>query len=367
MDYKGKNIVVALSGGLDSSVAALLLKQKGANVKGLIMDLSPYLDSKKDIEDAQKIAEQLEIPLEIVNLSKEFREKVIQYFLDESWKGRTPNPCVPCNMFLKFGLLQEYAVNKLKADYYATGHYAIKKWDNKSKRWFVYRPKDIKKDQSSVLSMLSQKQLEKTIFPLGNIKKDEIRKIAEKYNLHSKNREESQDLCFLHEDKGDFIERVSKKKARKGKIINTKGEILGEHKGYIYYPLGQRKGLGVSAPNSLYVKKIDTKNNILTLGTRDELKTKEFYVGAVNWVAFEKLEKPIRAEVIVRNKQTPHKAYVYPIITQKNKVQETKIHKNTKKENCVKVVSDEPIFAVSPGQLAVFFKKDLILGGGWIE
>ncbi len=354
MNFKGKNIVVALSGGLDSSVAALLLKKQGANVKGLIMDLSPYLDSKKDIKDAQKIADQLGIPLTIVNLSKEFRKKVIQYFLDESWKGRTPNPCVPCNMFLKFGLLQEYAVKKMKAEYYATGHYAVKKWDTKTKRWLIYRPKDIKKDQSSVLSMLTQKQLDKTIFPLGEIKKEEIRKIAEKYNLHSKNREESQDLCFLQNakmNKGEFIEKFSKKKAQKGKIVNTKGEKIGEHKGYIYYPLGQRKGLGVSAPKSLYVKKIDTKNNILTVGTRDELRTNEFYVSAVNWVAFKDLKKPMRAEVIVRNKQTPHKARIYP----------------TAKRSIVKVVSDEPIFAVSPGQLAVFFKKDLILGGGWIE
>lgn len=353
-ECEGKNIVVALSGGLDSSVAALLLQKAGANVKGLIMDLSPYLDSKKDIRDAQKIADQLDIPLTIVNLSKEFRQKVIQYFLDESWKGRTPNPCVPCNMFLKFGLLQEYAVKKMKADYYATGHYAIKKYDKKSKRWLVYRPKDIKKDQSSVLSMLTQKQLEKTIFPLGEIKKDKIREIAEKYDLHSKNREESQDLCFLQNakmDKGRFIEKMSKKKAKKGKIINTKGEVMGEHKGYIHYPLGQRKGLGVSAPKSLYVKKIDTKTNTLTVGMRDELKTNEFYVNSVNWVAFEKLEKPISAEVIVRNKQTPHKAKIYP----------------TAKRDIVKVVSEEPIFAVSPGQLAVFFKKDLILGGGWIE
>ncbi|MCC7552357.1 tRNA 2-thiouridine(34) synthase MnmA [Candidatus Micrarchaeota archaeon] len=367
MNFKGKNIVVALSGGVDSSVAALLLKQKGANVKGVIMDLSPYLDSKKDIEDAQKIADQLNITLTIVNLSKDFRKKVIQYFLDESWKGRTPNPCVPCNMFLKFGLLYDYAIKKMKADYYATGHYAVKKWDRKTKRWLVYRPKDIKKDQSSILSMLTQKQLTKSIFPLGKIKKEEIYKIAEKYNLHSKNREESQDLCFLNSakmSKGEFIEKVSKKKSKKGKILNTKGEKIGEHKGYIYYPLGQRKGLGLSAPKSVYVKKIDTKNNILTVGTRDELKTNEFYVSAVNWVAFKDLKKPISAEVIVRNKQTPHKARIYPITTQqKRKINE----KIAKKENRVKVVSDEPIFAVSPGQLAVFFKKDLILGGGWIK
>ncbi len=345
-EYKGKKVAVGLSGGVDSAVVALLLKKAGANVNGFTMNIGK---DRCSIKDAKYIAKILDIPLTIIDMKYIFENEVIDYFVDESWGGRTPNPCVLCNMKLKFGALMNFALKN--NDFYATGHYAIKKWDKKLKQWLVYRPKDIPKDQSSVLSMLKQNQLAKSIFPLGDMIKKEIKKIAKENNLIISGKRESQDLCFLNEDKGDFIEKWSKRKAKKGKIQNTKGDIIGTHNGYIRYPIGQRKGLGLTGPNSFYVKSIDTKNNILTAGTRDELKTQEFYVSAVNWVAFEELTKPISVEVIVRNKQTPHKAHIYP----------------TDKCNTIKVVSEEPIFAVSPGQLAIFFKKDLILGGGWIE
>lgn len=349
-EFKGKRVAVAMSGGVDSAVAALLLKQAGAIVTGITMRLTP--DSKccslADIAEAIRVAGQIGIPHSVTNLRELFEEKVIDYFADESWKGRTPNPCVPCNTDIKFGSLMQFCLEN--SDFYATGHYARKEYDKRKKRWLLRRAIDPKKDQSYVLSMLTQEQLARVVFPLGDRDKQEIKKIAQENKLFAHERKESQDLCFLHEEKGDFIEKWSGRKSGRGKVYDTQGRELGEHDGYIRHPLGQRKGLGLTAPKPLYIKEVDLGRNALIVGTRSEASRKEFQVCGINWVAFAALEKPMAVEVVVRNKQSPHKAQIFP-----------------EGKNNVKVVAAEPIFAVSPGQLAVFFKKDLILGGGWIE
>jgi len=342
--YKGKKVAVAMSGGVDSSVAAFLLKNAGADIFGITMKTIPGSKccSIKDINDAKAVAKSLKIPHYIVELGELFKKTAIDYFVNESLGGKNPNPCVPCNQKIKFGALIEEA-EKLGAEYFATGHYA------RIENGKLKRPVDVKKDQSYVLSMLPRKVFAKLIFPIGDYTKDEVRKIAELNKIKVFAKQENQDLCFLYKEKGEFIEEWTGNKCKPGNIVDAKGNVLGKHDGIVHYTIGQRRGLGLKNQEKLYVKDIDAKKNEIIVGTKEELFRKHFYVNGLNWVAFDKLKKEMDVEVLIRNKTAPEKVKIVP------------------EGEKVKVVPKKPVWAVSPGQIAVFIKKDLVLGGGWIE
>ena len=351
---KGKKVAVAMSGGVDSSVCAWMLKQSGADVFGITM--STIAGSKccapSDIEEARLVCKDLGITHVVVDLKKEFEKQVIDYFARESLKGKTPNPCVPCNQNIKFGLLVKAAEN-LGAELFATGHYARlnKKKDGKTGKMKIVlkRPIDIKKDQSYVLSMLPRKTFERVIFPIGDYTKEQIRAIAKKNKLRVFDKQENQDLCFLHKEKGDFIKEWTGKKFKRGDIRDSKGKLLGKHKGLAHYNIGQRHGLGIQSHERYYVKEILPEKNQLVAGTEQELFKKELIVSGANWVSIDAPEKPLRCEVLIRNKTEPKKVRVIPYGRK------------------LKVVPEDPLWAISPGQIAVFIKKDVVLGGGWIE
>lgn len=346
-DLRGVRIAVAMSGGVDSSVAALLLKQAGADVFGVSMQIVPWSRCclPKDLHEAKLVAKQIGIKHYLVNLIEPFKKAAIDYFVRESKKGRNPNPCVPCNQKIKFGELWKFA-KKHGAEFLATGHYA--RLEMKGKQILLKRPVDIPKDQSYVLSMLPRKMFSHLIFPIGDYTKEQVRKIAAENNI-SHVRASNQDLCFLNREKGYFIEWWTNKKSKPGNIIDTKGNVLGRHNGFVHYTIGQRRGLGLKGHKRYYVASINPKKNEVIVGEKDELFRKEFYVSGINWVSIEKLKKPMDVDVIIRNKMEPQKAIIIP------------------ERKLVKVIPKKPVWAVSPGQIAVFIKKDIVLGGGWIE
>jgi tRNA-specific 2-thiouridylase len=345
--YKGKRVAVAMSGGVDSSVAALLLKKAGADVFGVTMQIVPWSRCclPEDVAMAKFIAKKLGIPHYTINLMDEFKKTAIDYFVRESRCGRTPNPCVPCNQKIKFGLLLK-AAEKRGAEYFATGHYARLKL--RHGRPVLLRPKDITKDQSYVLSMLPKNIFKKLIFPIGDYTKERVRKIARDNNIPVHSKPSNQDLCFLNKEKGDFIEWWTQKKLKPGNIVDASGAVLAKHKGLVHYTIGQRRGLGINNQTKYYVKGIDPRKNQVIVANYEALNHKQFYVSGLNWVSIDAPTTPIDAEVLVRNKAVPQKAKLVP------------------KGKRVLVIPKKPIWAVSPGQIAVFIKKDVVLGGGWI-
>ena len=340
--YKGKKVAVAMSGGVDSSVAALLLKKAGADVFGVTMQIVPWSRCclPKDIAMAKAIAHRLGIKHYVINLIKPFKKAAIDYFVRESRKGRNPNPCVPCNQEIKFGALLK-AAEKLGAEFFATGHYA------RLENGKLKRPVDVKKDQSYVLGMLPKEIFKKLVFPIGNYTKEETRKIAAKAKLPAAEKPGNQDLCFLNMEKGDFIEDWSKKKNEPGNIVDKKGNVLGKHEGIVHYTVGQRRGLGLNTQEKMYVTEVDARKNKIVVGAAEELFEKSFYVDGLNWLG-DAPKKQMNVDVLVRNKSEPQKARI--VVVGKR----------------VKVTPAKPIWAVSPGQIAVFLKGDVVLGGGWI-
>ena len=350
-------VVVAMSGGVDSSVAAALLKQQGYNVIGMMLRLwsepgkedSNRCCTPDSMAMARRVAAKLDIPFYVVDAKQIFRETVVQYFLDGYAAGGTPNPCLLCNRQIRWTFLLEHAL-ALGADFMATGHYVRKRATEDGEHQLL-RAVDPSKDQSYVLHVLNQEKLAKALFPVGEYPKSEIRKMAEALNLPVYKRPDSQDLCFLAgEDYRNFIQRNAAEMLVPGEIVTRAGQTLGQHNGLANYTIGQRKGLGVPSPVPLYVLDKDAATNTLIVGIADDLGTDELLAKEVNWMSGEAPHEPFRAEVKIRYTAREAWAQVTPL---EGGAQ-------------VKVRFDAPQRDVTAGQAAVFYDGDLLLGGGII-
>jgi len=345
-------VVVALSGGVDSSVAAALLKQQGWEVVGLTLHLwrDPVLAPASDSESAaRQSAQTLDIPLHVLDIAGTFHREIVQFFLDGYANGVTPNPCIRCNRLVKWGVLLDQAL-ALGAEYLATGHYARKRMTDTG-RLELLRAVDHAKDQSYVLHVLTQERLKHALFPVGEYSKSEIRALARSFGLPAAAQRESQDLCFLAgEDYRDFIRRNIPEMARPGPILTRAGKSLGEHQGLAYYTIGQRKGLGISSPVPLYVLAKDAGANTLIVGVEAELGERELLAEEVNWIAGEAPGGPFRAQVKTRYTAREAWAEVTPL-----EADRAAVH------------FEAPQRDITPGQAAVFFANEVVLGGGLIR
>jgi tRNA-uridine 2-sulfurtransferase len=384
-------IAVAMSGGVDSSTAAALLKNQGHNLVGFSMQLwnqrrinvgpdGEPLPSRccslDDLYDARVVASKLGFPFYVVNLEDEFERDVVRPFVTKYLNGLTPSPCVACNSFLKFDKLVELA-KTAEAEKVATGHYARVRFDEERGRWLLLRALNRAKDQSYFLFELTQEQLSYAMFPLGEMTKEETRAIAAAAGLPTAQKPESQEICFIPDGNyARFIERyleedrersasdndlpvfnqplvqIGKLDASKltpGDIVTTAGEVIGRHQGIHRYTVGQRRGIGVSSPDPLYVVQVDAKNNRVVVGSSDDLLKLEMTVERVNWIAIEELIEPIRVAVKIRSRAEEAQAAV-----------------SKREDGSVVVTFDEAQRAITPGQAAVFYDEDVVVGGGWI-
>ncbi|MEA2082586.1 MAG: tRNA 2-thiouridine(34) synthase MnmA [Elusimicrobiota bacterium] len=341
-----KKIAVAFSGGVDSAVAAALLIEKGFDVIALNMNLFP--GAERAAEDARAVAAKLNIPFYIVDCEKQFEKKVINYFCDEYSRGKTPNPCVVCNREIKFGKLLDKA-KELGADSLATGHYARVVYDAKKGRSILKKAEDKDKDQSYFLFSLKQEQLKSIVFPLTEITKAETRRIAKKLNMKIHDKKESQEICFVNGKYQDFMKaRGIAGGFRPGDIIDSDGNITGKHYGLAYYTIGQRKGIGAHGALR-YVTEIDAKKNAVIIGSAEELMHRVIVAGNINWIDRAKLTVPLRAKVRIRYKHSEQSALIEPSAGGK-----------------ATITFDRPQRSPAPGQAAVFYDGDTVLGGGII-
>jgi tRNA-specific 2-thiouridylase len=370
-----EKVLVGMSGGVDSSVSAYLLKNQGYDVEGLsfvlyeeesISDSLPCRLPQSDcasqaLQDASKSALHIGIPHTIIDIKKDFLEKVIHPFINAYMKGSTPNPCILCNRFIKFPFLLQEA-DKRGAAYIATGHYAkierVRSPKSKAQgpkykiQNLLKKGSDGKKDQSYVLYVLTQEELKRLILPLGSYRKDTVKEIALELGLSTAKRTESQEICFIKDQNyASFIERIHSTKGKPGPIMDISGRVLGTHKGIYSYTIGQRKGLGISSPEPLYVIKIDKSANTIHVGSQESAKKKEFFVIDVNWIVPPPSET-FRASVKVRSMMQDKSATV-SLVKNKN-------HRS------VRVVFDKPQWAPAPGQSAVFYDGNVVIGGGVI-
>lgn len=342
-----EKILVALSGGVDSSAVAALLMKEGYNVGGATMRLCPQ-ESEDPTADAKSVAEQLGIPFFSFDMREEFRKNVIADFISSYISGETPNPCVVCNRTMKFAAFidraQELGYNKI-----ATGHYAkIKK---EGERFLLYKSDNDKKDQTYVLWSLSQRALSSLILPLGSLSKEEARSEAGRLGLDSANKKESQDICFVPDgDYAAFIKRESGIEFAGGDFTDENGNVLGKHKGIIHYTVGQRRGLGLALPAPLYVKKKDAASNRVILCPSEGLFTKLLFARSANWIAVDPPTAPLRLEGKIRYGKAQYPCTVFP-----------------EENGRLRVEFDEPQRAPSPGQSVVFYDGDLLVGGAVIS
>ena len=352
-------VVVAMSGGVDSSVAAALLKEKGYEVIGVTMKVwegealsgdgihhACYGPGEEDdIEDARNVAQVLGISFYTFDLKEEYKAEVLDYFCQEYLLGRTPNPCVRCNRRVKFDALIKKAQDiGLEFDYVASGHYARVEYDESERRYLLKKARDMAKDQSYFLSSLSQKQLGHSVFPLGSYTKGEVRKMAQALGLGIDDKPESQN--FIAGGYSTLLEAM----AKPGPILDRRRNILGRHRGIPFYTIGQRKGLGISAREPLYVIAIEPERNAIVVGCKEEVYGDELVASEVNWIAIERLRQPTEVKAKIRHLHKEAQAIISPL-----------------DEDKVRVKFKEPQMAITPGQAAVFYDNDTVIGGGPIE
>lgn len=352
-----KKIVVGLSGGVDSSVAAASLKEQGFDVIGLTLWLMRGKGQccSDGLVDAAQLCDDLGIPHHVVDSRDQFSSQIIDYLVAGYQQGITPLPCSQCNKTVKFGPMLNYARQELATDAIATGHYARIAYSNQEKRFQLLRAVDRNKDQSYFLYDLDQEILQGTTFPLGEFTKAETRCLAAQLNLHTAEKPESQDLCLIeaHGSMQTFLDQYIQ--THPGEIIDTNGTVLGHHQGVHHFTIGQRKGIGVAAPHPLYVVDLDSGNNQVIVGDRDTALRTECWVKQVNWVSVADPKTPICAEVQVRYRSRPTEASIIPQ------------GKDEQGNSRVKLVFKEPQFGIAPGQAAVWYDRDILMGGGIIE
>ncbi|MBI2915382.1 MAG: tRNA 2-thiouridine(34) synthase MnmA [Elusimicrobia bacterium] len=351
-----KRVVVAMSGGVDSSVACALLAKEGHEVIGMTLRLwtpSPWKDgeryggccSPRDIAEAKEVCRQLNVPHYTFDLEEKFKEKVVDNFVEEYRQGRTPNPCVRCNSFIKFNILLKYAL-AAGAETLATGHYA--QIEPSGAEYLLKKAEDTTKDQSYFLYMLNQGQLSRLLFPVGKYPKSVVRKIAEELNLVTAKKEDSQDVCFLEgRNYRDFLKERATQKPQTGQIQTKDGKVLGEHEGLPYYTIGQREKLGIATGQRLYVLEKNSETNTLVVGSEEETLSQSCLVEQVNWCSEIVPSAPIAAKVKIRYRHPGVLSQIFPLSNQS-----------------VKVVFETPQSSVSPGQSAVFYDGNTVLGGG---
>ena len=343
--------VVAMSGGVDSSVAAVLLKEQGYECIGVTMKLfcgESRCCSLADVNDAKTVAFDLNIPHYVLNFTDDFDAKVIRNFVNVYERGATPNPCIDCNRYIKFNILMLRA-QQLDFDFLATGHYARVERDANN-RFLLRKSSDEKKDQSYVLYCLTQSQLAHTLFPLGELSKADVRKIAADKNLATAVKGESQDICFVPDGNyGDFIERYTGKKYPAGDIIDLGGKVIGRHRGLIRYTIGQRRGLGVAANEPVYVAEKSLAGNTVTLGPDSSLYCSGLDASDINLISCDRIERPMRVTVKTRYLQTEQ-----PAVAEQTG------------SDTLHIEFDKPQRAITPGQAAVMYSGDYVVGGGTI-
>ncbi|MCL4498705.1 MAG: tRNA 2-thiouridine(34) synthase MnmA [Chloroflexi bacterium] len=360
MSARNERVIVAMSGGVDSSVAAALLVKEGYETIGVTMNIWPEVDSEAQAErvggccslsaaeDARRVCQTLGIPHYIMNFREAFREAVIEDFAKEYARGRTPNPCIRCNQRVKFDSLLIKAV-ALGADYIATGHYARREYNDSTGRYLLKRGVDHGKDQSYALYTMTQEQLSKTLFPVGALEKRQTRRIAADLGLERVARKtESQEICFIPDnDYPKFLHGYTPNASRPGPILDTDGKVLGEHTGIIHYTIGQRKGIGVHSNVPLYVIAIDAERDAIVVGSNDALLEKTLVAEEINWIS-EEVSEPKRVSAKIRYRSDFAGAIISP------------------RDGGVRVDFDEAQRAVTPGQAVVFYEGDLVVGGGTI-
>ncbi len=353
-----KKVLVAMSGGIDSSLAAALIKSQGYETIGVTLKLFPEMNKNgfssqkriKGIESAAEVARKLRIPHYVFDVHEEFEKEIIETFCREYLLGRTPNPCIFCNEKIKFGILLDRA-RKMGIDYVASGHYARVVYDDIKGRFILKKGKDPQRDQSYFLFSLNQDQLRAVLFPLGEIRKSEVRKRAKEFGLNLSDRPESREICFIPGNNyTNFIKTRFPHIDEVGPIISTQGEVLGEHKGIFSFTIGQRKGLNIAQGYPLYVIALDRNTNTVVVGRKEEVYRNTLTASRINWIGIEALSKPIELKARIRYRHPEGHARVIPLSVGR-----------------VKVEFYQPQLAVTSGQAVVFYNGDTVVGGGWID